>query len=258
MREPTPSRRPAPIDLWLTEDGNRKIRYWRNFTSAVLLQSLILAALLLLPLWFIEPLPVGAPPGADSGPLVYEVFVPPPPGESTGTPKAEASDATTLRRTPPSLAIPDAKLPLKDLKVQQAAADFAPDSAALVHLGEPTGVTGTFLAGTPWHAVAGTGPPRPQVPVRVGGKVRPPRLFEQVEPKYPELAARARIEGDVLLEAVLGPDGRIEEIRVLSGHALLVQAAIEAVRQWRYEPTYLNDQPVPVLLQIKVHFHLTW
>jgi len=48
MREPTPSRRPAPIDLWLTEDGNRKIRYWRNFTSAVLLQSLILAALLLL------------------------------------------------------------------------------------------------------------------------------------------------------------------------------------------------------------------
>ncbi len=256
MPEPTPSRRPAAIHLWTSEEGNRKTQYWRNFTNGVLLQSLILVALLLLPLWIIEPLPVGAPPGTDSGPLVYEVFVPPPPGEPTGTPEAESSAATTTRPTGPTVAIPDAKLSLKDLKVRQTTGDFAPDSAALVPLGEPSGL-GPILAG-PWHAVAGPpGPPRPPVPVRVGGKVRPPRLLERVEPSYPELAARARIQGDVLLEAVLGPNGEVEEIRVLSGHALLVQAAIEAVRQWRYAPTYLNDQPVSVLLQIKVHFHLT-
>jgi protein TonB len=75
-----------------------------------------------------------------------------------------------------------------------------------------------------------------------------------VPPVYPPLASRARVSGTVVLEATLTAQGTVEEIRVISGHPLLVQAAIECVRQWQYEPTYLNGVPVPIILTAKVHF----
>jgi protein TonB len=73
-------------------------------------------------------------------------------------------------------------------------------------------------------------------------------------PVYPALASRARVSGTVILEATLTAQGTVEEIRVLSGHPLLVQAAIDCVKQWQYEPTYLNGAPVPIILTAKVHF----
>jgi len=73
-------------------------------------------------------------------------------------------------------------------------------------------------------------------------------------PVYPPLASRARVAGTVILEATLTAQGTVEQIRVLEGHPLLVEAAINCVKQWQYEPTYLNGVPVPVILTAKVHF----
>ena len=76
-----------------------------------------------------------------------------------------------------------------------------------------------------------------------------------VPPVYPPLASKARISGSVILEATLTEDGTVDQIHVISGHPLLIQAAIDCVRQWRYEPTLLNGIPVPVILTAKVNFN---
>jgi protein TonB len=94
----------------------------------------------------------------------------------------------------------------------------------------------------------------PAKPVRVGGMVQEPRVLSMVPPVYPKLASAARVSGTVVLEATLTDQGTVEEIKVVSGHPLLVEAAIQAVKQWRYEPTYLNGIAVPVILTAKVHF----
>jgi protein TonB len=75
-----------------------------------------------------------------------------------------------------------------------------------------------------------------------------------VPPVYPALAIKARVSGTVILEATLTEQGAVENIKVISGHPLLVQAAIDCVKQWVYEPTYLNGQPVSVVLTAKVLF----
>jgi periplasmic protein TonB len=76
-----------------------------------------------------------------------------------------------------------------------------------------------------------------------------------VPPIYPPLASKTRISGTVVLEATLTAEGRVEEIKVISGHPLLVDAAIKCLKQWEYEPSYLNGIPIPVILTAKVHFY---
>jgi protein TonB len=91
-------------------------------------------------------------------------------------------------------------------------------------------------------------------PVRVGGDVKEPRAIRMTPPTYPPLASKARVSGVVLLEATITAQGTVEEIKVVSGHPLLVEAAIECVKQWQYEPTLLNGTPVAVVLTAKVRF----
>ncbi len=90
--------------------------------------------------------------------------------------------------------------------------------------------------------------------VRVGGNVQPPRVISETQPIYPALARQAHIEGDVVLRAVITKDGNVSELKVISGHPLLVQAALDAVRQWKYQTTKLNGDPVEVEMTITVHF----
>jgi protein TonB len=92
--------------------------------------------------------------------------------------------------------------------------------------------------------------------VRVSSGVAQGLLVHQVTPQYPTLARQARIQGTVILQAVIGKDGTVQNLRVLSGHPMLVQSAIDAVRQWRYKPYYLNGEPVEVDTQINVNFTL--
>jgi protein TonB len=119
---------------------------------------------------------------------------------------------------------------------------------------------GTGRSGSPMPKLS---PPRPAPAtpatpprVKVGGVVQAAKIVRQVMPVYPPLARQARISGTVRLEAVIGRDGVIQSLQVMSGHPWLAHAALDAVRQWVYRPTLLNGEPVEVLTQIDVNFKL--
>ncbi len=126
--------------------------------------------------------------------------------------------------------------------------------------GVPGGIVsdgGVSLFEAPHAAIP---PPRQAEPVpprvRIGGAVQAGKILREVAPVYPALARQARISGQVRLEAIIAKNGRIENLQVLNGHPLLVQAALEAVRQWVYRPTLLNGEPVEVVTLIDVNFGL--
>jgi TonB family protein len=110
-------------------------------------------------------------------------------------------------------------------------------------------------AGTAGARVQGPGTTAGQ-PVRVGGNIRPPTKTRHVNPAYPEIAMSARVQGVVILEAVIDEQGRVAEARVLRSIALLDQAALDAVRQWEFTPTLLNGAPVPIIMTVTVQFML--
>lgn len=117
----------------------------------------------------------------------------------------------------------------------------------------PSILTGRTLPPPPPLAAAKAHGP---VQIRQGGRVVAAKAIYQPTPDYPPLAQRARVEGVVRLEAVIATDGTIQNLRALSGHPLLVGAALEAVSRWRYQPTLLNGEPVEVLTEIDVTFKL--
>jgi periplasmic protein TonB len=117
--------------------------------------------------------------------------------------------------------------------------------------------TGNPLNG-PLSAVMAALPP-PELPlerIRVGGQVAAAKLVAQTKPVYPPLARQGRVEGRVRLEAVVGRDGSVENLKLVSGKPLLNSAAILAVKQWRYQPTLLNGVPVEVVTTVDVDFRL--
>jgi protein TonB len=145
------------------------------------------------------------------------------------------------------------------------------DAAPIID--EPPGVPGaTGVAGAgPLTTVAQlpaqtmTAPPEPKpaetkapvAPIRVSVGVQMARLVKRVIPVYPPMAKAMRISGVVHLTGVIGKDGRIERLQLISGHPMLAQAALEAVREWIYKPTLLNGEPVEVIAPIDVTFTLT-
>jgi protein TonB len=129
--------------------------------------------------------------------------------------------------------------------------------------GAPGGVIGGIIGSVPSAAPPPPPPvkeaPKPVTPksIRVGGNVQAAKLVRQPKPSYPPLAKQARIQGTVRFNAVIGRDGTIQNLTLASGHPLLVPAATEAVRQWVYQPTLLNGEPVEVVTQIDVNFTLS-
>jgi TonB family protein len=134
---------------------------------------------------------------------------------------------------------------------------FTPGSEArLMAHGAPVLVT----------APSGAIPPAPPAPppppgwaagaVRVGGNMRPPTKTKHVAPVYPPLAQSAAVQGVVILEVIIGPDGKVQDARVLRSIPLLDQAAVDAVRQWEFTPTLLNGSPVPLVMTVTVQFTL--
>ena len=99
-------------------------------------------------------------------------------------------------------------------------------------------------------------PPARPAPVRAGPGVREPKKIVDVTPVYPPIALKARVEGAVILEAVINERGEIERVKVLRSQPLLDDAAVDAVRRWRYTPTLLSGIPVGVLMTITVNFTL--
>jgi periplasmic protein TonB len=124
--------------------------------------------------------------------------------------------------------------------------------------GEAGGVLGGIIGGTD-HGFAA--PPRPLEAskpkvYRVGGVVKPPQLITLVEPVYSPIARMARAEGIVEVDAIIDEHGNVVEARAVSGPALLMAAAVKAVAQWRYEPTYLDGIPVAIRMEVQVDFRL--
>ena len=220
---------------------------------SLLLQSLLVAALAALPLLYTEALPKvsltsliapGPPPPAPA-PAPAQV-------EHRAAPPRE-SDLIGQRLREPR-AIPRSIARIEESEVPVPA----------VPAGGPgvPGGTGDPSAANPLNAIVNLTPPAPvprpvvSSPLRISEGVAQGFLVHQVKPVYPPLARQARIQGAVLLQAIIGKDGCIENLRLVSGHPMLAPAAIEAVRQWRYRPYTLNREPVEVQTEITVNFVL--
>jgi len=115
------------------------------------------------------------------------------------------------------------------------------------------GVIGGIISSTPVAVPKVAAPQR----VRVSQGVSQGLLIKKIQPPYPPLARQARIQGQVVLQAEISKDGSIQNLRLISGHPMLAPSAIEAVKQWRYKPYYLNGEPVEVETQITVIFSLS-
>jgi protein TonB len=144
-------------------------------------------------------------------------------------------------------------------------APLEPDNLGGVAGGVPGGVPGGQMGGVLGGVIGGVlntaakpvaPPPGKSAPVRVGGRVRPPRAIIQTHPEYPTLAKQAHVQGQVQIDAVLDEQGNVIEMKIVSGPPLLYQAALDALKKWKYEPTYLNDQPIAVQMLVTITFTL--
>jgi protein TonB len=122
--------------------------------------------------------------------------------------------------------------------------------------GQMGGVIGSVITSSNLAAVPKFVPVVPQR-IRISAGVTRGLLIKRVEPAYPPLAKAARVQGDVVLSAIIDANGQITNLQLVSGHPMLVPAALTAVRQWRYKPYLLNGQPVEVETTITVIFTLT-
>jgi protein TonB len=145
--------------------------------------------------------------------------------------------------------------PIPDVEGTGGVAGGVPGGVAGGSMG---GVIGGIIGGVNTGPIAPLAPKEkgPKVPVRVGGRVKEPRLVTRVEPRYPPLALQTHLQGTVIVDAIIDEHGDVTEVKVVSGPPLLIQSALDAVRHWKYQPTYLNDEPVPVQLNVVVTFRL--
>lgn len=251
LGDQTPTLSATPPLPRLLKEGNGS--RWR-VSLGLLFESLVVTMLLLVPLLQTEQLipmvvgaepPIAIPRGDPAGSVAVEH-----PGEPIPTTAPKEFLLTLPAHIPTTVATGAAQ------QVLQAGPGVELGNG-LLRWGVPEGVDNGALPGFGQIPVGPViTPPPQQEPVLVGGRIRPPKLLHRVDPTYPGVAKRANIQGEVVLKAVLGTDGRVQQIQVLSGHGALVPAAVQAVSQWVYEPTYLNDRPVPVLLEVRVEFRL--
>lgn len=187
---------------------------------------------------------------------------PPPPPPPAPTVVAAKAPSRHVFEHAGKLLAPTA-IPKEVAEIKEAPLPSDVDGAAGILGGVPGGVAGGSMGGVIGGVIGKIAVPaapkdaKSRTPVRLGGHVRAPRQIQRVEPKYPPLALQTHTQGIVVIEAVLDESGNVVEMKIVSGPALLIQAALDAVRQWKYEPTYLNDQPVAVQMNVSVTFTLS-
>jgi periplasmic protein TonB len=249
----------ALLEMPTTHQAHRSPLEW---AGAMALHLVIVAALIIVPLYTTGTIhlseyhetPLVAPPP----PLAP----PPPPAGGPVAPQITRPKAK-LNYTMQKLTAPTA-IPKRVSSGSEGAADAAPELGGVLG-GVPGGVVGGQIGGVVGGVLGGTGtaaptpPPQPkpvQKIVRVGSNLKAPRQTYSVDPPYPPLARAAHLSGTVVVEAVIDEPGNVVQARAVSGHPLLIDAALKAVVQWKYAPTTLNGQPVSVVLQVQVHFNL--
>lgn len=189
--------------------------------------------------------------------------LPPPPPPPAPPPPAASAARTSKAVVPvraasrPAPVVAPATIATESAVLDVDSEDGVPEG---IEGGVPGGVVGGVIGGVvPIDVPPPPPPPAPVAqrgPVRIGGAIIAPTLIERVEPEYPQVAVSARVQGVVILEATVGRDGRVEDVRVLSSPPLLDRAAMHAVRQWRYSPLLLNEKPERFVLTVTVSFSL--
>jgi len=219
----------------------------------------ILATLIIAPLYTTGTIQLAK---YEDTPVVAPPAPPPPPPTAAGRVVVPhmTSKHPNLTYTLGKVTAP-ASIP-KTISLDNAAAE--PDFGGVVG-GVPGGVPGGQLGGSLGGIIGGTGasvpipappPPAAKRIIRVGSNIKAPRQTYSVQPEYPALAMQAHVRGTVVVNAVIDERGNVVQARALSGHPLLIAAALKAVLQWKYEPTLLNGTPVAVEMEVTVHFNL--
>ncbi len=242
-------------DSLLESAGKLKTkRTWTTMLSFVL-QIFLIGIMILIPLIYTEALPkqqlmtfLVAPPPPPPPP-------PPPAAVPVRTVKVVQTDIVNGQLRTPT------KIPQKVAMIKEEEAPPPMMTTGGVVGGVPGGVPGGQLGGVIGGIVSSTPVAVPKIAtpqrVRVSQGVSQGNLINQVKPVYPQIAKNARIQGAVVLQAEISKGGTIENLRVISGHPMLVPAALEAVKQWRYKPYFLNGEPVAVETTITVNFTLS-
>ncbi len=273
VKQPTQVVRPRPVMRPTPEAGTERLfahvlleltgtQRHRRTISAVLsfiFQCFLIGVILIIPLLFTEALP--------SQQLLTFLVAPPPPPPPP-PPAAEAA-ARVMKAVQSDLMDGHLRTPGRiPQKVEMIKEDEAPPviSSGGVVGGVPGGIPGGQLGGVIGGIISSTASmaavPKMSIPVapkrvRISQGVTRGMLIQKIEPTYPTLARSARIQGQVILTAIISKTGEIQNLTLVSGHPMLVPAALEAVRQWRYRPFLLNGEPVEVETTVTLTFQLS-
>jgi protein TonB len=226
-----------------TTERKRTNTSWSVILSVIVQVSLV-SVLILIPLIYTQALPKA---------MLATLLVAPPPPPPPPPPPVKTVIKPVARLIQSGKLMQPRAIP-KDVAVFKEA-ELPPD---VVNNTNQNGVFG----GIPGQDIlGGQGPgipaaPKAEAPARIrkGGEVMAASIISQTKPVYPPLARQARIQGTVILHAIIDKDGRVAQMEIVSGHPLLVQSALDAVKQWRYKPTQLNGDPVEVDTTIQVTF----
>ena len=237
----------------LIESGGRlkTKRVWTTLLS-MCIQGFVIGIMILIPLIYTEALP-------KQQLMTFLVAPPPPPPPPPAAAPVQAvkvvqTDIENGRLRTPS------RIPQKVAMIKEEEAPPPVSSMGGVVGGVPGGVPGGQMGGVLGGILSSTPVATPRIApqrVRVSQGVSEGNLINRVTPPYPPMAKMARVQGAVILQAYISKQGTIENLRVVSGHPMLVQAALDAVKQWRYRPYLLNGEPVEVETQITLNFSLT-
>ena len=231
----------------------------RTLTTSIILHAILIGIPLLVSAWFTDTLDIRtytrtllvAPPAAAPAPT--------PPPIAASQPVRPAHRVLTAQG---KLFMPTA-IPKQIAMVKEA--PLPPEPVGGVYGGVPGGVTGGvidgILEGIKTPEAPPVPPPQPSLektrsPVPVGGNVQPPRIIYRENPDYPTLAHQAGIQGEVIIAAVIDSRGNVVDMKVVSGPPLLYMAAMKALAKWKFEPTYLNGEPVPIKWNVSVKFRI--
>ncbi len=253
----------ALLDKAFADDARKPV----DWLISLGIHLAIVAVVMLIPLFITQAIDLGqfrytylvAPSlAAPSGPL------PPPPPAAAARPQQAPRPQNFTAKLIAPIAIP------KAIEMPRVAEE-APSEEAMgvpggVVGGVPGGQIGGVLGGTlggeglpappPPVILTPTPPPVPSGPQRVGGQVKAPHVIFAAKPEYPPLAKQARVQGIVQIEAIIDEHGNVVQMKAVSGSGLLIPAAMRALAQWKYEPTYLNGEPYPVSLTVEVTFQM--
>jgi len=244
----------------LLEFGPQRKRKAFATTTSFILNCLAILVMLAVPLMFTEDLPKAQ--------LLTFLVAPPPPPPPPPPAAAQVQrivhEIQTDMLNSGQLRTPT-KIPQKVQMIKEEEAPPPMPAAGGVVGGVPGGIPGGQMGGVIGSVINSSSslaavpkfvPTTPQR-IRISGGVTKGLLIHRVEPTYPVLARSARVQGDVVLNAVIDANGQIQNLQLVSGHPMLVPAAIAAVKQWRYKPYLLNGQPVEVETTITVIFTLS-